>query len=529
GDYAAAEQHQLAHLAAAPAAGPREWGALGDLRLALADPAGAKSAYAEARRRLDPPSPAPPPSSDDKRYLVYLLSRLDAPARAQTLAAELLAENPADRATLLVLLSLALDQQDASATRRLAQTFLDFYPGDQQGRYFLGAGYLLARRFDEAAAVFRNLKREQFAARPFPYESDLAAASSAAGDWAGAMNSYRELLAHPDRAAPVREQVRRALDGLEREHRPRLEAASATTRLAQARVRRTDASVAAHPTPRTWLALSCARDDVALDATPGLRPATSARAEAVATLTTVHNPRWTTEAALGASGAGALLGGRARYAFAPDRAVALELAAAARATDSLALELLDGREDRAALAIRWALPRDFVFAARAQRRAVSLAHESLGAGAALDLNLDRAFTRADRHPEFILGYRGTWAAFSPDAAARPDLVAPLADPGATPAARSALLATLISRRINRHGLGATLADQRGSVWRYRLSTGADFDFERAAPAWNAALALTFLPRKNIELTTELGHTSSAAASNAGSAATLLNFSLRAHY
>jgi hypothetical protein len=466
---------------------------------------------------------------EDLRYLVYLYARLSQPHLAEALAVKILSAYPSDRQTLLALASLAVEQKDAAAVLRLAHRYLAFYPGDHQGRYFLGAGHYLAEHYAEANAVLRELKHEQFIARPYPYETDLASAALAAGDWYRAMLSYQELLRHHALGDDLRTEVRRVLDGLYREHLPRLEASAASTRLNRARVWRYGFHEASHLTDRHWLDLRYTRDDVSLDAAPSLRAAHAPRAEAVGTLTTVYDRRWWSDASLGASREGLLAGARVHYRFAKEREVSLDAFGNERATDSLALEALDGRQHRAGLAVSWLIEADLVFLARANLRALRIGGHALGRGAGLDLTLDQTLTREGHGPRLTVGYRGSLATFSPDSTAPLSLVAPLADPAFGPPAQQALVANLVSRRLNRHGLGLLVADRLGSAWLGRFAAGADYDFALAAASWNTSLALSFFPRKSIELSGEFGYASSAMSSNAGSAAMLRTLFVRSSY
>lgn len=466
---------------------------------------------------------------DELRYLVYLYARLNQPHLAQALATKILATNPSDRQTLLALASLAVEQKDAAAVLRLAHRFLSFYPGDHQGRYFLGAGHYLAKHYAEANAVLRDLKHEQFLVLPFPYETDLAAAALAAGDWHRAMLAYQELLRHHALGDDLRTEVRRVLDGLYREHLPRVEASAASTRLDRARVWRYGFGHASHVSDRLWLDLRYSRDDVSLDAAPSVRPIYAPRSETIATVTAIHSLRWWSDAWLGASREGFLTGARFHYRFAKEREVSLDASFNERATDSLTLEALDGRQNRAGVSLNWLIEADLVFGARAGIRELRLGGRGLGRGASLDLNLDQTLTREGHGPRVAAGYRGSIAGFSLDAAAPPSLTAPLADAALGLAAEQVLLANLISRRLNRHGLGLQISDRLNSAWRYRIGAGTDYDFGLANIGWNTSLSLSFFPRKSIELSGEFGYSSSATSSNAGSAATLLNFSVRSYY
>lgn len=466
---------------------------------------------------------------EDLRYLVYLYARLNQPHLAHALATKILTANPSDRQTLLALASLAVDEKNPAAVLRLAQRYLSFYPGDHQGLYFLGAGHYLAKHYAEANAVLRDLKHAQFAGRLYPYETDLATSAYAAGDWYRAVLSYQELLRHHALGDDLRDEVRRVLDGLYREHLPRIEANAAAARLDRAHVWRYGFTQASHLTDRHWLDLRYTRDDIALEAAPSLRSTRAPRAEAVATLTTTYDRRWTSDEWVGAGREGLLAGARVHYRFAQSRSVALDAAFNERATDSLTLEALDGRQDRAGLVVNWLVEADLTFVARAGLRELRVGGHRLGRATGLDLNLDQTLTRDGHGPRVMLGYRGSMAAFTPDLAAPPSLAAPLADPAFGLPAQEAIVANLVSRRLNRHGLGLLLTDSLSAAWRYRFSVGSDYDIELASLGWNAALAVSFFPRKSLEFTAEAGYTSSATSSNAGSAATLFNFFVRSYY
>jgi hypothetical protein len=468
-------------------------------------------------------------SVEDLRYLVYLYAHLNKPHLAEAISTYILSANPSDRQTLLVLASMAVEQKDSAATLRLARRFLSYYPGDQQGRYFLGAGHYLAKHYDQANAVLRDLKREQFIARKYPYETDLAASAYAAGDWFRAMLAYQELLRHHALSDELRDEVRRVLDGLYREHLPRVEYSANETRLNRARVWRTVVSEGSHLSDRHWLDLRYTRDDVSLDAAPTLRPTHAPRAEVEANLATVYDRRWWSDAWLGASGEGLLAGARAHYRFAKDREAAIDVSLNERATDSLTLEALDGRQHRAGIGVNWLVEADLNFVARASFRELRVASQSIGRSAGLDFNLDQTLTREGHGPRFIVGYRASLAAFTPTDSASPALAEPIADPALGLGAQQALLANLVSRRINRHGFGLQITDNMAHAWHYRFTAGTDYDFELSSVGWNASLALSFFPRKSIELGTEGGYASSATSSNAGSSAVLLNFFIRSYY
>ncbi len=466
-------------------------------------------------------------SIEERRFLVYLYARLNRPKAAEQLAETVLAANPGDRQTLLVLASMYLEQKDAAATLRTAQRFLAAYPGDHQGLYFLATGHYLARDFAEANRLFRELQALPYPSGRFPYESDLAAAASAAGDWRAAMLAYQRLLRAHEISEELRADVRRALDGLYREHLPRLDLSAAQVRLDRADVQRNTAAHGRHLTDRQWLELRYARDQVSLDEAPGLLAADRVREEFAAHHSMLHNGRWRTEGWLGHSGAGTFGGARANYTVARQREIALEATANTRATDSLTLEALDGRQHQLSVVLSWLIEADLTLIVRLQRRELRLDGAALGRATGAEMNLDLTLRR--QHPRVVVGYRGSVAQFDPNAAFSPSATRPIADPLGGLVAQESVVANLVSRRINRHGTGLLITDNLARAWVYRLTGGVDYDFELSTPAWNAALGLSFFPRKSLELTLEGGYTSSATASNAGADAALFNASVRYHF
>ncbi|WP_438483587.1 tetratricopeptide repeat protein [Oleiharenicola lentus] len=469
---------------------------------------------------------APTLTIEERRYLVYLYARLNQAPVAQALAEQILKDNPSDRQTLLVLASMAVERKDPEAILRIAREFLRYYPGDHQGRYFLGAGHYLAKQYAQANEVLRELKHEQFLARKYPYETDLAASAYAAGDWYRAMLSYQELLRHHALGDDLRSRVRIVLDSLYREHLPRWDFGAYGTTLKNARVWRYTGGEAQHLSDSQWVSVNYTRDQVTIEEAPSLRATREERAEAVATLSTVYDRRWETDAWIGHSGEGLLGGARVSYRFANQREVSLDYSANERALDSLTLEALDGRQYRTNFTASWLIETDLTFVVRGHWREVYVNDRKLGRGSGVDLNLDYTLWR--QGPRVSIGYRGSISSFL-QTLNDPSPAAPIADPAGGIGSQLGILNNLVSRRINRHGIGLLITDNLADAWLYRLTAGVDYDFELSSTSWNSALALTFLPRKSIEMTAEAGYTSSASSSNAGSSASLLNFYVRIYH
>lgn len=463
---------------------------------------------------------------EQRRYLVYLYARLNKPKVAAAIGRQVLDEIPSDRQTLLVLASMAAEQKDGEETVRLAKVFLGYYPGDHQGRYFLGAGYYLQGRMAEAETVLRELKREQFAGERFPYETDLAAAAVQSGQWYRAMLGYQELLRHHDLGDELRSEVREQIDRIYREHLPRVDAKYDGVVLDNGEVWRAEAGHAMHVRDSQWWTVTAREDRVKIEPAIGLAGRVTRRAEAETSLRTTWNRRWMTTVGLGGGEEGAMGEARAHYTVAPSRTVEVGVELNQRSTDSLLVESINGRQHRAEMAVSWLVEADLTVNARVFAREVRLSGQRLGTGAGVEMSVDHSLWRAE--PQWVIGYRGAWSTFSTKATDLA-LVRPVLEPGVPLPVQRDVLQNLLARRINRHGVGMFFTDNLADAWIYRLAVGSDYDFELDSLGFNASLALMFRPRKSIELGAEAGYTSSANASNAGSEAFLLNLSLRFYY
>ena len=80
----------------------------------------------------------------------------------------------------------------------------------------------MAGKPERARDILLRLERLYPAGVRFPFDLDLASASSLAGDWYQAILSYRGVLRDDQLDASLRASVRRALDALYREHLPAL-------------------------------------------------------------------------------------------------------------------------------------------------------------------------------------------------------------------------------------------------------------------------------------------------------------------
>lgn len=463
---------------------------------------------------------------EQQRYLTYLYARINKPNVARSIGRLVLAQNPSDRQTLLVLASLGVEQRQGEEVVALAETFLSYYPGDHQGRYFLGAGYYMLGRFSEAESVLGDLKREQFRGKLYPYETDLASAAASAGQWYRAMLGYQELLRNHELGEQLRAEVRRVIDGIYREHGPRVDLAHDGVIFDNGSVWRDSVDHAMHLTERLWWTVVARRDRVKIKNSPGLLTRSSDRGEFATNVHRVWDARTDMMGGVGHSDQGTTAEFSLRHKFAPARSVTLAGSFNQRSTDSLLLESLDGRQDKVELVASWLVEADLAVNARVGSRILKVDGIEIGRGTGGDFSIEHTLRRRGAH--WAVGYRGSVASFS-SAPFRPGLIDSILDPRIPLAEKRLIQRNLVAPRINRHGMSLLVADDLTHAWIYRLTMGADYDFILDNLGYNFGVAGVFRPRKSIEIGVEGGYSSSADNSNAGSSAYLLNLSFRMYY
>lgn len=463
---------------------------------------------------------------EQQRYLTYLYARINKPSVARAIGAQVLAQNSSDRQTLLVLASLAAEQQKGEETVRLAEEYLRYYPNDDQGRYFLGAGYYLQRKFGESERELADLKREQFSGIKYPYETDLASASAGAKQWYRAMLSYQELLRHHELGDELRAEVRREIDRIYREHGPQVYLTHTELRLDGGSVERSTLSHFMHLTERHAWTVDLKEDRVKIEPRQGLRLRDTRRADYASNIRSVWGSRSSSVVGAGHSDAGVTTVAEIRHDIAPSRGILLKWQGNQTATDSLLLESLDGRQNKIELSVSWLVEADLNAILRVSKREVLVDRKPLGKGSSIELSVDQVLRR--NGAQWLIGYRGSYASFDTTSRDR-RLVEDAVSTRLSPRERDGVLRNLVAPRINRHGIGLVTADDLTRAWSYRIEVGADYDFILDSLGYNFGMQWIFRPRKSIEIGARGGYFSNANSSNAGSSAYLLDLSFRMYY
>ena len=445
---------------------------------------------------------------EDLRALLHLYSRLDKEKMVEATAAKILARYPHDKETLLALASFYLERKDAPRALKYAQALAKFYSADNQARLQLALAYRLDGQPRMAKEVLADLKEKKFQGKPFPYEAELASAALASGDWPQAMRSYQEALENPTLRPAERREARAQLDQLSRVHSPQLFLRGTSTHFKSGFIFRSGVDWSQSLAVRHRLTLALDRDDLKLNAADILRAQWATRFDASVGLESDF-ARWRTKVYAGIGEEGPIYGGYLARLLGPDKELILAFHGNQRATDSLLLETLHGREDEVSLLWHTSFYPDISANVKVRGRRVLIDGETLGYGYGIDLNVERAML--DRLPELHIGYRGLVTGFSQESQ-NIALVNPVAAPGTPDSFRHVLLNNLITP-INLHGVFLSWQQAINPEWSWHALAGCDYSFTRSAFGESLEAGVTYSPSRRMEFIFNAGYSTSASTSD----------------
>ena len=472
----------------------------------------------EARMALTAAMPV-----EHRKFLLHLYAQLGQVEIAERLAARILTEAPGDRQTQLTLASMYLEQKRTAQALDYAQRLAQAYPNDAEVLYQLGAAHYQAGQWNEASAVLRALKRDRFDQKPFPYQNDLASSALNAGDWRGATEAYRELLANHTLPDAVRAETRGVLERLYREHLPRLSAEATGVLVGSGEVLRTRVDFRTHLTDRSKVFVTASREDTHVKEAPQLRDRRAANMDGVVGLETTHNTNWTTALWLGGNGSSPQGGASVTRRLGERGELNAEANYAERAADGLLIESLNGRQNRLALSAQYLLTGQWNVYGQVSGREVTIDRTQVGRGYGATWGLEHIFLHGV--PDLRLGYRGAAINFS-RRTSDTSLVDAAAAPGTTLAGKTTLLDGLVTPHFHREGGYLNWSDRLGSTFSYQLGAGADYAFDRDSMEFNALAGLTWYPIRRLELHSGVGYASGARTSDAASDQWEFNIALR---
>jgi len=456
-------------------------------------------------------APVLPPDSrgslEELRTLLHLYSRLGQPKMVESVAARILSRDPRDKETLRLLVSFYLERKDGSRALKYSHALVKFYPEDAQAHFLLAMAFKLDGQNRLAKEVLMTLKSEKFQNRSFPYESELASAAWSSGDWLQAVRSYQEALENPNLQPEARNEARHQLEQLFRTHSPQLLAKETFTHFQSGLIFRSVAEASQPLAANHRLRLDLERDDLKLNRADLLRPQWVDRYDVLAGLESDYR-QWRTKVFGGIGDKGGMYGAHLTRALGPDADLTLAVHGNQRATDSLLLEVLRGREDELSLALHAHLYPDILANLKLRGRRVLLGGETLGYVYSVDLNLERVILKS--LPELHFGYRGLFTGYS-QSSKNPGLVDSVALPGNSVADRLVLLKNLVTP-INDHGLFLSWQQTINTAWSWHALAGSDYSVTRSSFGQTIEAGLSCFPSRNTELILSAGYSTSASTS-----------------
>jgi tetratricopeptide (TPR) repeat protein len=445
---------------------------------------------------------------EDLRALLHLYSRLDRPGMVEVVAGRILSRDPRDKETLQLLASFYLERKDAPRALKYARALVKFYPDDAQARFQLAMAFKVDGQYRAAMDVLTKLKSEKFQTRRFPYEAELASAALLSGDWLQAIGSYQETLENPELRPEARSEVRNQLEELYRTHLPQLLLKETFTHSKAGLIYRTLLDWSQPLAANHRLHLELERDDLKLNEADLLRPQWTDRYDALAGVESDFG-RWRTKVFGGIGDEGPVYGAGLTRVLGQNTDLTLAFHGNQRATDSLLLEVLHGREDELSLLWNARLFPDVVANVKLRGRRVLVDGETLGYGYGVDLNLEHAVLQ--NVPELHVGYRGLMTGFS-QVSENIRLVAGVAAPGDSATDRLNLLENLVSP-INLHGLYLSWHQTISPEWNWHAVAGIDYSFTRSSFGHTFEAGLSYSPSRRTEIILDAGYSTSASTSD----------------
>ena len=447
-------------------------------------------------------------SVEEMHALLHLYSRLGRPKMVEFVAGRILSRDPGDKETLQLLASFYLERKDAPRALKHARALVKFYPDDAQAQFQLAMAYKLDGQHRLAKEFLVKLKSEKFQTRRFPYEAELASAALLSGDWPQAVRSYQASLENPKLQPEERSEARSQLEQLYRTHLPQLLLKETFTHSQSGLIFRTLLDWSQPLAANHRLHLELERDDLKLNEADLLQPQRTYRHD---TLVGVESDfrRWRTKVFGGIGDEGAIYGADLTRVLGQDKELTLAAHGNQRATDSLLLEVLHGREDELSLFWHTHLYPDVLASLKVGGRRVLVSGETLGYGYSVDLNLERIVLKSV--PELHLGYRGLITGFS-QSSENIRLVAGVAAPGTSDADRLLLLNNLVTP-IDLHGLYLSWQQTINPEWNWHVVVGSDYSFTRSSFGHTFEAGLSYFPSRRTEIILGAGYSTSASTSD----------------
>ncbi|MDD2710428.1 MAG: tetratricopeptide repeat protein [Verrucomicrobiae bacterium] len=462
--------------------------------------------------------------AETKQQILYLAARLNRPRLAEAMVRDLRAMKALNREACLVMAGMYLERRDAARTELWAREVLRMDPSDVEGWYYVASAFSHAGRHAEAEAILKRLRR-QIPGR-YPYLTDLAAAAKEAGDWREAIRSYRELLERGQDGESLRHEARANLDELYREYNPRLETKTDWLSLNSGSIVRSEADYGQMLDEWKRLVVNWHMDVASQHQRDASVDYQRERHEGLAGLDLFLGDGWHAGAAAGGSNSGAVATGKIRWDYEPGCELMMSIDYNERATDSLTMECLDGRQDQMSAEIKHALTPTTLFNWVGNVRQARVESERIGESYGFDWGVEEILMR--KPIELALGYQGQYMAYSAlsENIPEPWRIVQMDDPNTT---LTSTAGGLIDTRIHREGLSLTARCHILPQWSCEAGALTGYSFVQEMMDYGFSLATGVMVRKSLEIRLHAAYLSSGSQSNNASAVKELGLAVKSYF
>lgn len=436
---------------------------------------------------------------DDKKY----------PAEDRQECAERLQDLKRDR--LIAQGEAALNRRNVARAEEIATQLESEKPVHPDSRAFRAQILTRQNRFEEALAILNSLQGDP--KHPFEANAELGEALMNTGRWKDAAERFSIAENDQKLADSERFDAGRLGRELRARYRPTLSSVYEAESGAEGSVWRhsTEASTGVIGEGNI-LVVRSAWDQIHLSSARSVNRQDAERFQAELAYRRLISNGFFGEVSVGGSDNDVVYGGKIGRYEKPGTGWELSYRGNDRATDSLALESMNGRQNILALYLSTHLSRRFYLDARVFFRQVNVRDIELGTGWGVDMNFGYTLLEETRRrPEFQISYFNEINYFNGK-----NLSPNFTERYARKTFTGNLEGELIDQGINRHGVVLTLSKQLGPKVNAYIYGGVSYEFETGEPEGRAGAGIEAHLAPNTTLNIGVDYTTSGNAGNQGS-------------
>ena len=424
----------------------------------------------------------------------------------------------------------AIQSGDAKSALRIGNSLMQADPIPNEAYELRALALKAQRKYAEAAELLELYKRSRYPDEPFPMQGDLADCYAGTGDFVKAKRTYNEIIdapveTDPDAAENV-EHARLALAGLAPITDPYISGYSEFFTEEEGDMFRATLEGRTGIIGRHQFGIRAHLDEIDL-AESIIATGDYDRWDASATYTLTLPNRYFADLTGGGSEDEFLYGAGIGQHNLTGMGWKIYFAGNERATDSLTLEALDGRQDAVHFDVSAYFGNGWNFDGRFNVRQVTVDGVDIGDGFQADVQFGKTLREMTPITSGIyVGYVGEFSDFSYDSQSASDLrtITGSNEPVILPAID--ILESLVEERINRQSVEIILERQITPRIAAAIIGGLGWEFEDEEFVYRAGVNVNYKLRDNVYLQAGLDYDSSGNAGSSGSEVVFASIFLR---